>query len=114
MITEIFGMHIGLCPRQNVERCRVRSVLKVTNYMCGEAAVVTSPVGQCADIIQDGVNGMIAGSTQQWIDKLEMLIKDEELRQRLAENGLETVRSQFRLDQSFAKLKKVLVPDEAQ
>lgn len=108
MISEIFGMHIGLFPLQDLERCRMRGVLKATNYMCGEAAVVTSPVGQCVDVIQDGVNGMIASTTQEWIDKLELLINDAELRQRLTQNGLATVRAHFRLDQSFAKLKHVL------
>ena len=109
MIEEVFGMHIGLFPLQNVEKCRVRGFLKAAVYMSGEASVLSSPVGQCADIIQDGVNGLLAGSTQEWIDKLEMLIGDRNLRERLARNGLETVRSRFRLDQSFAILKEVLL-----
>ena len=108
MIEEVFGMHIGLFPLQNVEKCRVRGFLKAAVYMSGQASVVTSPIGQCLDIIQEGVNGLFAGSTQEWIDKIEMLISDKDLRNRLAHNGLETVRSQFRLDQSFAKLKEVL------
>jgi len=109
MIEEVFGMHIGLFPLQDVEICRARGVLKAANYMCGEAVVVTSPVGQCVDVICDGVNGMIANSRKEWIEKLELLIGDAGLRRRLAENGLQTVRSQFRLDQSFAKLKSVLL-----
>jgi glycosyltransferase involved in cell wall biosynthesis len=109
MIEEVFGMHIGLFPLQNVERCRVRGVLKAAVYMSGEAAVVSSPVGQCPHLIHEGVNGMLANSTQEWIDKLEQLILDNDLRYRLAQNGLETVRTQFRLEQSFAKLKEVLL-----
>jgi glycosyltransferase involved in cell wall biosynthesis len=109
MVEEIFGMHVGLFPLQNVERCRTRGIFKATNYMCGEAVVVASPVGQCAEFIKDGVNGMLAGSTQEWIDKLEMLIHDAGLRRRLAQNGLETVRANFRVDQSFAKLSEVLL-----
>jgi len=108
MVDEVFGMHIGLFPLQNVERCRMRGVFKATNYMSGEAVVMASRVGQSVDFIQDGVNGMLAGSTQEWIDKLEMLINDEALRRRLTQSGLDTVRASFRLDQSFAKLKQVL------
>lgn len=109
MVEEVFGMHIGLFPLQNVERCRVRGVLKAAVYMSGQAAVVSSPVGQCPDLIEDGVNGMLAGSNQEWVDKLELLIADGELRARLARNGLETVRSRFRLEHSFAKLKEVFL-----
>ena len=114
MVEEVFSMDIGLFPLQNVERCRVRGVFKATNYMCGEAAVVASPVGQCVDFIQDGVNGMLAESQQEWIDKLELLINDPALRRRLTQNGLATVRATFRVDQSFAKLKQVLLANNGQ
>jgi glycosyltransferase involved in cell wall biosynthesis len=109
MVEEVFGMHIGLFPLQDVERCRMRGVFKATNYMSGEAAVVASPVGQCADFIQNGVNGMLAATTEEWIEQLESLILDEGLRRGLAENGLASVRANFRVEQSFAKLKEVLV-----
>ena len=108
MVEEVFGMHIGLFPLQDVERCRMRGVFKATNYMCGEAAVVASPVGQCTDFIKDGVNGMLAATKVEWIQKLELLILDRDLRQRLAANGLATVRENFRVEQSFAMLKQVL------
>ena len=114
MVEEVFSMHVGLFPLQNVERCRTRGVFKATNYMSGEAVVVASPIGQCADFIEDGVNGMLAGSTQEWIDKLEMLINDAALRRRLTQNGLDTVRANFRVDQSFAKLKQVLLANNGQ
>jgi glycosyltransferase involved in cell wall biosynthesis len=114
MVEEVFSMDVGLFPLQNVERSRTRGVFKATNYMCGEAVVVASPVGQSADFIEDGVNGMLAGSTQEWIDKIELLINDAALRRRLAQNGLETVRASFRVDQSFAKLKQVLLANNGQ
>ena len=109
MVEEVFGMHVGLFPLQDVERCRMRGVFKATNYMSGEAAVVASPVGQCADFIQDGVNGMLAATKDEWIEKLEQLLVDDALRRRLAEQGLASVRANFRVEQSFAKLKEVLV-----
>ena len=109
MIEEVFPMHVGLFPLQDVEKCRVRGVLKAAVYMSGEVAVVGSPVGQCVDLIEDGVNGLLAGSTQDWIDKLESLITDAGLRNRLAQAGLDTVRSDFRLEDCFGKLKEALV-----
>jgi glycosyltransferase involved in cell wall biosynthesis len=109
MIEEVFKMHIGLFPLQDIEKSKVRGVLKALVYMSGQASVITSPVGQCVDVIKDGVNGFLASSTEEWIDKLELLIGDRGLRDRLAQKGLEKVRSQFRLDQSFSKLEKVLL-----
>lgn len=109
MIEEVFKMHIGLFPLQNTEKSKVRGVLKALIYMSGEAAVISSPVGQIPEVIEDGVNGLIAGTTQEWIDKLERLIGDKDLRNRLAQKGLETVRTRFNLEHSFAQLKGVLL-----
>ena len=108
MIEEVLGMDIGLFPLQDVEASRVRGVLKATVYMAGEAVAVCSPVGQNRDLIQDGVNGFLAGSTQEWEDKLELLISNPELRTRVARTALDAVRRDFSVDRSFAKLRSVL------
>jgi glycosyltransferase involved in cell wall biosynthesis len=110
MIEEIFAMDIGLFPLQDVEKCRVRGILKAAVYMSGEVPVVASPVGQVTSFIQDGENGLLARSTDEWVDKLDALIGDADLRRRLAARGLETVRAELRLEQSFAKLAAVLRP----
>ena len=108
MIDEVLKMDIGLFPLQDVEACRARGVLKASIYMSGGAAVVCSPVGQCVDFIQDGVNGMLARSTEEWEAQIEKLILNQDLRHRIAGAGLETVRSNLTLDKSFALLKAVL------
>jgi glycosyltransferase involved in cell wall biosynthesis len=108
MIDEVLGMDIGLFPLQDVEASRVRGVLKATVYMAGQAVAVCSPVGQCSDLIQDGVNGMLARTPEEWEKKIEELILNPTLRQQIAQAGLETMRSQFTVARSFAKLRKVL------
>ena len=108
MIEEVLAMDIGLFPQFDVEANRVRGVLKAEVYMAGEAVVVSSPVGQSAELIQDGVNGMLAASTGEWVEKLEMLITNPDLRRRLSQSGLELVRREFTIAQSFEKLVSVL------
>lgn len=108
MIEEVLGMDIGLFPLQDVEASQVRGVLKGTVYMAGEAAVVCSPVGQSLNLIKDGVNGLFACSTKEWEQQLELLITNPELRQRLTQAGLDTVRANFTVEKSFAKLHAVL------
>ncbi len=108
MIKEVLKMDIGLFPLQDVEASRVRGVLKASVYMSGEAAVISSPVGQCSDFIKDGVNGMLAGSAEEWESKLDLLIGDKKLRISLAKGGLETVRGKLTLDHAFTALCSVL------
>jgi glycosyltransferase involved in cell wall biosynthesis len=108
MIDEALRMDIGLFPLQDVEACRVRGVLKATVYMSAGAAAVCSRVGQCNDLIQDGVNGMLAGSSAEWEEKLERLIADAGARRRITEAGLAHVRRDFTVERSFAALRPVL------
>jgi glycosyltransferase involved in cell wall biosynthesis len=108
MIEEILNMDIGLFPLFEVEDSLSRGVLKGTLYMAGGVAVVASPLGQVCEIIQDGVNGMLANSKQEWVDKLEQLITNNELRGKISEAGLNTVRGSFNLEKTFHDLLKAL------
>jgi glycosyltransferase involved in cell wall biosynthesis len=101
MVREVLGMDIGLFPLFDVEDSLARGILKATIYMSGETAVIASPRGQLVELIQDGVNGMLANSTAEWIEKLELLITDHALRKRIAAAGLETVRRDYSLERSF-------------
>jgi glycosyltransferase involved in cell wall biosynthesis len=108
MVREVLGMDIGLFPLFNIEESAIRGVLKATIYMGGEAAVIASPRGQVPELIRDGVNGMLASSNQEWIQKLEKLITDHELRRKLASAGLQTVRREYSLENSFHPLLQAL------
>jgi glycosyltransferase involved in cell wall biosynthesis len=110
MIHEVLQMHVGLFPLQDVEACRVRGVLKATVYMSGEAVAVCSPVGQARELIDDGVNGMLAAGTREWIEKIEALISDDALRRKIAANALHMVRDKFSVDRSYQLLSQVLAP----
>lgn len=112
MIEEVLSMDIGLVPLQDIEASLVRGILKGTVYMAGEACVVCSPVGQYRDLIQDGVNGLWASSPKEWYEKIERLINNPELRFRISQAGLETVRKNFTVDKSFTKLCTVLYPNK--
>lgn len=108
MIEEVLKMDIGLFPLFDVEDSRVRGFLKALVYMSGHAAVIASPRGEVTQLIQDGVNGMLANSTPEWVDKLEKLITNQDLRQRIAAAGLQTVRRDYSLQNSFNSLLRAL------
>jgi glycosyltransferase involved in cell wall biosynthesis len=112
MIREALGMDIGLYPLFDIEDSRSRGILKAAIYMSGEAAVVCPPIGHCADLIEDGVNGAIASSAHEWESKLERLVREPDLRRRLAAAGLKTVRERFSIDRCFASLRAALLGEE--
>ena len=108
MIEEVLGFDIGLFPMFHVENSVVRGVLKATVYMAGEAASISSPIGQVPDVIRDGENGFLASSDDEWEEKLERLISDAPLRTEIAARGLDTVRETFTVAASFSILKRVI------
>lgn len=104
MIREVLQMDIGLFPLFEVEDSRVRGILKATVYMSGEACVIASPVGQNCDLIQDGENGLLAHTADEWLNRLMRLVEEASLRQRLAAAGLQTVREQFTVPHCYKSL----------
>ncbi|MBK9041589.1 MAG: glycosyltransferase [Bdellovibrionales bacterium] len=108
MFKLVTSMDIGLFPLQDVESSRVRGILKACIYMSAKVPVVASPVGQVKDFILNGQNGLLAHSTRDWVDAIERLVLDKNLRRKLAENGFDTVTRSFSINVCFSKLRQVL------
>jgi glycosyltransferase involved in cell wall biosynthesis len=108
MVDEVLGIHIGLFPLQDTEACRVRGVLKATVYMSGAAVAACSPIGENNDLIMDGVNGLLCADTDEWVGKIERLIADPALRDRLAQAGLKLAQDRFTMASSFERLHQAL------
>jgi glycosyltransferase involved in cell wall biosynthesis len=50
------------------------------------------------EIIQNGVNGYLASTDDEWLSKLERLLSDAELRHRFAEAGRRTIAERYSLE----------------
>lgn len=92
MIREVLRMDIGLFPPPcGLEDYAIRGPLKALIYMTGGVPPVCENGGGCAEIIQDGLNGMLAGSPEEWEQKLEFLIASRKVRKQIGQNALATV-----------------------
>lgn len=85
------GAWAGLMPVPDDAWARGKCGCKALQYMAVGVSAVCSPVGMNAQLIQDGVNGLLASSEVEWVEKLAQLINSSELRQRLGRSGRETV-----------------------
>jgi glycosyltransferase involved in cell wall biosynthesis len=84
-------MDIGLMPLPDDPWSKGKCGLKALQYMALEKPTVCSPVGVNTDIIQDGQNGLIATTDDEWIAKLKSLLSSSALRNQLGEAGRATV-----------------------
>lgn len=107
-IDELQSLDIGIMPLPDSEWTRGKCGLKILQYMGVGIPVVASPVGVNSAIIQDGVNGFLASSEKEWIEKLSLLIEDEELCKKLGKRGREKVEKYYSLKVIAPRLKTIL------
>ena len=96
-IVDLRSFHIGLMPLKDDEWTRSKCAFKAIQYMSVGISVVCSPVGIVQDFITNGENGFIARSTQEWLEKLSLLIENGDLCTRLGKAGRKTVERYYSL-----------------
>jgi glycosyltransferase involved in cell wall biosynthesis len=94
-VEDLEGMDIGIMPLPDTELARGKCGCKILIYMAMGMPVVCSPVGVNRDIVQDGVNGFLATSDEEWYEKLRMLVEDSSLRERLGKAAREMVEERY-------------------
>lgn len=99
----IGAAHVGIMPLPDDSFARGKCGLKALQYMALGLPVILSPVGVNVDIIQDGQNGLLASSAQQWVDALDRLGDSPELRRRLGAAGRRTVEERYSAESSAAR-----------
>ncbi|MFB3814152.1 MAG: glycosyltransferase family 4 protein [Terriglobales bacterium] len=86
---------IGIMPLPGDNWTRLRSHLKARQYMGAAVPCVASPVGVIRELIQDGVNGFLAATEDEWVQKLSALLGDVNLRRHLGVAGRETIETRY-------------------
>lgn len=89
---------IGIMPLPDDAWSKGKCGLKALQFMALGTPTICSPVGVNTEIIQDGQNGFIAGTEDEWIEKLSALIRSSELRMRLGRAGRTTVEQKYSAD----------------
>lgn len=99
---------IGLMPLQDTPRARGKCAFKALQYMAVGTPVVLSPVGMNTEVVEDGVSGFLADTPEAWKEKLEQLIGNPELRERMGRAARERVQARYSHAVYYPVLKRVL------
>jgi glycosyltransferase involved in cell wall biosynthesis len=106
MIEEALAFDIGLFPMFHTGDGLARGNLKAMIYMSAEAAVLCEDYGENRTLVTDGVNGALAGTMEQWLQKMEWLATDRPARAAIAARGLQTIRERFAPEVVFEELQR--------
>jgi glycosyltransferase involved in cell wall biosynthesis len=94
---DLHSFDIGVMPLADDLWTRGKGGFKLLQYMAAGVPAVAAPVGINCEIIDDGVNGFLAGSEDAWVSRLEQLVGDRELREGLGRCGRQTVEAEYSL-----------------
>jgi len=87
---------IGLMPIARVNKFNLaKSPTKLFEYMAMAKPTVSSAIGEAVHIIQDGYNGFLAEDKNRFIEKMEKLIIDCNLREQIGQQARQTVEDNY-------------------
>ena len=102
------GVDINLFPLEDTEFNQGKSEIKFSEAgLLGTVSLVSS-VGDMAEIIRDGENGFLVGAKEEWKEKLQGLIDNSDLRDRVGQNANKYITDNYNLEKLGGKLDQFL------
>ena len=108
-VAELAQLGIGVAPLPDNPWERGKCAVKILQYMACGLPVVATPVGVQRELVRDGITGFHATTPAEWRDRLQQLLNDDALRQRLGNAGREVVAQSYDLPVVAAQVAKVLL-----
>lgn len=96
-IEDLNTFDIGILPMPDNEWTKGKTTFKGILYMSMGIPTVSSAVGVNKELINDGENGFLAYSIDDWINKLSMLIENSQLRSQIGMQGRKTIEENYSL-----------------
>ncbi len=110
----IQSFSVGLMPLRKDDWCLGKCGLKALQYMACGVPCIATPWGAAADIVEHGVNGLLADTPNEWRDAIDRL-RDADERKRIGGAARATVEARYSLNAAApvlaAHLRSVLTQD---
>lgn len=94
-VEDLLPIDIGLMPLPEDRWSLGKCGCKALQYMSLSIPTVCSPTGVNSEIVQDGVNGFLARTNDEWVDRLTTLLHSPDLRKKIGAAGLATVEEKY-------------------
>jgi glycosyltransferase involved in cell wall biosynthesis len=94
-VSDLQDCDIGLLPLLDHSWHPWKFFFKTIQYMAVGLPVVARRIGSNSEIIEDGVNGFLVQTEDEWRNRLQQLIDNPELRRRMGASARATVVAQY-------------------
>ena len=106
-IEDLHRIEIGLYPIPANEWSLGKSSLKALTYMAIGIPFVATAYGTNYRIMENGIQGFLASTNEEWLKGLSILVDDIEMRRRMGTAGRERVEKLFSIEANLQKYHEV-------
>jgi glycosyltransferase involved in cell wall biosynthesis len=99
---------VGIMPLRDTPWEQGKCSYKLIQYMACGLPTVASPIGANRDVVIEDETGFFADTAYAWVEKMELLLSDAALRQRLGQAGRARVETEYCLQQTAPRLARLL------
>lgn len=100
VIAALHRFDVGLMPLTDTPRHRAKCAFKAIESMACGIPVVVSRVGENSHLVQDGVEGFLAGSTEEWVSALRTLLADASRRAAMGAHARVRIESTYDIERN--------------
>jgi glycosyltransferase involved in cell wall biosynthesis len=97
-IEDLGQFHLGLMPLVDDPWARGKCAFKALQYMALGMPALVSPVGMNTEVVQDGENGFVCATPEQWYAALRRLLADQNLRARQGAAARRTIVERYSVE----------------
>jgi len=107
-VADLQSFDIGVMPLVDDPWSWGKCGLKIIQYQGVGVPVICTPAGINRDLVEDGINGFWAMGSEEWEEKLSILIKDPTLREKMGMEGRRRVLEGYTVQACAPRLFSVL------
>lgn len=107
-VNEISKFDIGIMPLEDSDWEKGKCSYKLIQYMACKKSVVASAVGMNKEVIENGINGFLVDSNEEWFEKLSFYINNTEVAQKHGQEGYGLIKKKYNLNFASQKLISIL------
>ncbi len=107
-IGEFQSLDIGVYPLPDNEWILGKTGFKTIQYMSVGIPCVVSSLGTNKEIVKEGINGYLARTDEEWIEKLSLLINNRDLRAKIGLAARKTVEENYSVKVNAPKYLEIL------
>jgi len=104
-VDDLRTIHIGLVPLPDDNPWNpYKFIMKTAQYMALGIVPVATPSASNLEVIRSGENGFLAATDDEWVDRIELLSTDHDLRRGMSRTAVEDAKGRYSLAANADKI----------